>query len=280
MADEINVLDQLIGQIQDEALRHRLAREVDLLRGSRRFGLVFDRHLPESVRLVDHPIRRGIRVALRDETSAETWTVLRFTDRTRDVALLDGDGGERLCADLVVVREFGEPVYPGLQTVERIARGGADGPWHLVINGENLHALQAIRSTHRAKVDRIYIDPPYNTGNEEWVYNDRHVDQNDRARSLKWLSFLNRRLIIARDLLKPTCVIIAAIGDEEHHRLRMLLDHVFGDQNFLSDVVWQGGRKNDSRYVSNGADYMLIYAKEESERSAQKVRWRGPRKAA
>ncbi|RIU41042.1 site-specific DNA-methyltransferase [Mycobacteroides abscessus] len=279
MADETNILDQLISRVGDESLRSHLAREVDLLRGSRHFGLVFDRHLPESVRLVDYPIRKGVRVALRDESSTDTWTVVGFADQERKVAVLGGDGGERPVDDLVVVREFGEPVYPGLRSVERIANGPEDAPWHLVINGENYHALQALRSTHREKIDLIYIDPPYNTGNDGWIYNDRYVDQNDRAKSSKWLSFLERRLVIAKDLLKPTGIIIAAIGDGEHHRLRMLLDQVFGDLNFISDVVWQGGRKNDSRYVSNGADYMLIYAKDETVLSSREVRWREPRKA-
>lgn len=279
MPDESNVLDQLISRIDDETLRARLAQEVDLLRGSRRFGLVFDRHLPESIRLPDHPIRKGIRVALRDESSTETWTVDRFTDRTREVAVLSGEGGQRHISELIVVREFGEPIYPGLRSVERIENGPPDAPWHVVINGENFHALQALRSTHREAVDLIYIDPPYNTGNDGWIYNDRYVDQNDRAKSSKWLSFVERRLLIARDLLKPTGVIIVAIGDDEHHRLRMLLDQVFGPENFISDIVWQGGRKNDSRYVSNGADYMLVYARNESALSDLETRWREPRKA-
>ena len=273
MGDETNILDQLIGQVGDEALRNRIAREVELLRGSRRFGMVFDRHLPESVRLPDHPIRKGVKVGLRDESTAGTWRVVGFTDTSRTVAILDGDGGERPVGDLVAIREFGEPVYPGLRTVERLANGTADAPWHTVINGENFHALQALRSTHRGKIDLIYIDPPYNTGNEGWIYNDRYVDANDRAKSSKWLSYMERRLLLARDLLKSTGVILVAIGDEEHHRLRMLLDQVFGSHNFLSDVVWQGGRKNDSRYVSNGADYMLVYAKDEPALAAAEIRW-------
>jgi adenine-specific DNA-methyltransferase len=273
VGDEGSILDQAIEQIRDEALRARIAREVELLRGSRRFGLVFDRHLPESVRLPDHPIRKGVAVALRDESTPHTWRVLRFTDAGRSVAVLDGDGGEVATQRLVVIREFGEPVYPGLRSVERIARGPAEAPWHLVINGENFHVLQALRATRRGKVDLIYIDPPYNTGNDGWIYNDRYVDTNDRAKSSKWLSFMERRLLLARDLLKPTGVIIVAIGDDEHHRLRMLLDQVFGPDNFLSDVVWQGGRKNDSRYVSNGADYMLIYARDEQMLTAAGVRW-------
>lgn len=194
MADETNILDQLISRVPDESLRSYLAREVDLLRGSRHFGLVFDRHLPESVRLVDYPIRKGVRVALRDESSTETWLVTGFVDQERKVAVLSGDGGERPVDDLAVVREFGEPIYPGLRSVERIPNGPEDAPWHVVINGENYHALQALRSTHRGKVDLIYIDPPYNTGNDGWIYNDRYVDQADRAKSSKWLSFLERRL--------------------------------------------------------------------------------------
>lgn len=266
MSDESNVLDQLISRVDDDTLRARLAHEVDLLRGSRRFGLVFDRHLPESVRLPDHPIRKGIRVALRDESSAETWVVDRFTDRTREVAVLSGDGGERSTSELIVVREFGEPIYPGLRSVERIENGPADDPWHVVINGENFHALQALRSTHRGAVDLIYIDPPYNTGNDDWIYNDRYVDQNDRAKSSKWLSFLERRLLIARDLLKPTGVVIVSIGDDEHHRLRMLLDQLFGSNNFIMNAVWQGGGSALARHHAGGVDYMLIYG-----RDAEKV---------
>jgi adenine-specific DNA-methyltransferase len=274
VGDEGSILDQAIGQIQDEALRTRIAREVELLRSSRRFGLVFDRHLPEAVRLPDHPVRKGVSVTLRDESTSESWRVLRFADTSRSVAVLDGNGGQVPTDELVVLREFGEPVYPGLRSIERIERGPADAPWHIVINGENFHVLQALRATRRGKVDLIYIDPPYNTGNDGWIYNDRYVDTNDRAKSSKWLSFMERRLLLARDLLKPTGVIIVAIGDDEHHRLRMLLDQVFGATNFLSDVVWQGGRKNDSRYVSNGADYMLIYAKDEASLADNEVRWR------
>lgn len=274
VSDESNVLDQLISRIDDDTLRARLAHEVDLLRGSRRFGLVFDRHLPESVRLPDHPIRKGIRVAMRDESSKETWVVDRFTDRTREVAALSGDGGERHISELIIVREFGEPIYPGLRSVERIENGAADAPWHVVINGENFHALQALRSTHRGKVDLIYIDPPYNTGNDGWIYNDRYVDQNDRAKSSKWLSFIERRLLIARDLLKPTGVIIAAIGDDEHHRLRMLLDQVFGPDNFLINAVWQGGGSSLSRFHAGGIDYMLGYAKDLAALTAEGVQWR------
>lgn len=254
MADETNILDQLISRVPDESLRSHLAREVDLLRGSRHFGLVFDRHLPESVRLVDYPIRKGVRVSLRDESSTDTWIVVGFADQDRKVAVLGGDGGERPVDDLAVVREFGEPIYPGLRSVERIPNGPEDAPWHVVINGENYHALQALRTTHREKIDLIYIDPPYNTGNDGWIYNDRYVDQADRAKSSKWLSFLERRLVIARDLLKPNGVICISIGTQEVHRLMCLCEQLFRSRSVQCITVQTSGGK-----PSNGLDYMHEY---------------------
>lgn len=254
MADETNILDQLISRVPDESLRSHLAREVDLLRGSRHFGLVFDRHLPESVRLVDYPIRKGVRVSLRDESSTDTWIVVGFADQDRKVAVLSGDGGERPVDDLAVVREFGEPIYPGLRSVERIPNGPEDAPWHVVINGENYHALQALRTTHREKIDLIYIDPPYNTGNDGWIYNDRYVDQADRAKSSKWLSFLERRLVIARDLLKPNGVICISIGTQEVHRLMCLCEQLFRSRSVQCITVQTSGGK-----PSNGLDYMHEY---------------------
>lgn len=254
MADETNILDQLISRVGDESLRSHLAREVDLLRGSRHFGLVFDRHLPESVRLVDYPIRKGVRVSLRDESSTDTWIVVGFADQDRKVAVLSGDGGERPVDDLAVVREFGEPIYPGLRSVEQIPNGPEDAPWHVVINGENYHALQALRTTHREKIDLIYIDPPYNTGNDGWIYNDRYVDQADRAKSSKWLSFLERRLVIARDLLKPRGVICISIGTQEVHRLMCLCEQLFRSRSVQCITVQTSGGK-----PSNGLDYMHEY---------------------
>ncbi|MQS05725.1 DNA methyltransferase [Streptomyces alkaliphilus] len=275
-----NVLDDALARVRalDPALAVTLTREVDALRDGRRFGLVFEKHLPESVRLPGHPVKRGVKVARRDPAKGEealTWRVFKVTGAGADrVAHLADSEGPVPVAELVVVRDFGEPIYPGLKSVGRIERGQPSDPSHIVINGENHHALQALRMTHRKGVDLIYIDPPYNTGNQTWIYSDKYIADQDAFKHSKWLSFMERRLTVARDLLKDTGVIFVAIGDEEHHRLRMLMDQVFGPQNFISDIVWQGGRKNDSRYVSNGADYMLVYARNESALSAAEVRWR------
>lgn len=170
---------------------------------------------------------------------------------------------------------------------------------NLFIEGDNLDALKLLQESYLGKVKVIYIDPPYNTGND-FVYDDDFAESNINylARSGQksesgdrlvanteangrfhsdWLSMMYSRLKLARGLLTDDGVIIASIGDQEHANLRLLLDQVFGAENFISDVVWQGGRKNDSRYVSNGADYMLIYAKDEMRLSDLGVRWREPK---
>lgn len=255
-------IDRELDKIEDDALRARLTSLVNELRDTREFGLVFEKHLPEEIRLPLEPIEREALVGLRDSVQHK-WRIVGFKDKRKTAVLIDRDGHEteRATSELVVIREFGEVVYPGFELVDTIQSGSTDHRHHIVINGENFHVLQALDATHASSIDLIYIDPPYNTGSDSWIYNDKYVDAKDLSSSSKWLSFMERRLDLAHDLLKDTGVIIVAIGDDEQHRLRMLLDQVFGRKNFISNVVWQGGRKNDSRFVSNGADYMLIYAR-------------------
>jgi adenine-specific DNA-methyltransferase len=178
--------------------------------------------------------------------------------------------------DLVVVAEFRDPIYPGMVSTCKVERGG-DKPFHTVINGENYHVLQALLFSHRGKVDCIYIDPPYNTGNEGWIYNDKYVAADDMYRHSKWLAFIERRLLLAQELLKATGVILVAIGDEEHHRLRMLMDQVFDTGNFIANVIWQGSGKNDAKYTAGGVDYMLVYAKDAEALVGSGRLWREPK---
>lgn len=280
-------LSDLLAQVQrlDAQLAADLRVEVKALSERRQFGLNFERHQPEVVELPGRPVRRGDKVRVLPAADGSTKqdkrisVVEAFSDDRQEARLVhpaDGEHAKVPITDLVVVAEFRDRIFPGLVSVERIERGG-DKPFHAVVNAENFHALQALTYTHEAAVDAIYIDPPYNTGNQGWIYNDAYVAADDVYKHSKWLAFMERRLLLARRLLKPTGVIIVAIGDDEHHRLRMLMDQVFGAENFISDVVWQGGRKNDSRYVSNGADYMLIYANDESELAALGTRWREDR---
>ncbi|MGB3604363.1 MAG: site-specific DNA-methyltransferase [Gordonia sp. (in: high G+C Gram-positive bacteria)] len=274
MSNELQALLDRVAST-DPATAKALRRHVDSLQSRRQFGLNFERHTPESVALTGRAISVGDKVRFLPERgtaaaeSEATWlvTALSGPKGAKVAELLDpktNDEASRAVDDLVFVADFRDPIYPGLALCgERLLRGG-DKPFHTVINGENFHVLEALEFTSQGSVDCIYIDPPYNTGTSDWIYNDKHVDPTDAYIHSKWLAFMERRLMLAKRLLKPTGVVIVAIGDDEHHRLRMLMDQVFGEVNFISDVVWQGGRKNDPRFVSNGADYMLVYAKEKA----------------
>ncbi|MBD3926091.1 site-specific DNA-methyltransferase [Nocardioides cavernae] len=279
-----DLLRQLEANEKTAAIAKELRTEYDALADRRAFGLNFERHTPETVELPGRPVRRGDKVHVLPERgknptqeNSRLWRVIAI-DRATGVATIEdsstepAETQEQPATELVVVAEFRDPIYPGLASTGKVERGG-DKPFHTVINAENYHALQTLLFTHRSQVDCIYIDPPYNTGNEGWIYSDKYVAGDDHYKHSKWLAFMERRLLLAKELLKPTGVIIVAIGDEEHHRLRMLMDQVFEAQNFISDVVWQGGRKNDSRYVSNGADYMLVYARDESALATADVQW-------
>jgi len=216
VADE---LDALLERVDDAGLRSELLSHIERLRRRRQFGLVFESHLPERVRLPDHPIRRGSKVVRRDAPPKETpQEVLRIKGKKAVVAA-DGDEEQVACDDLVVVAEFGEPIYPGLRRLGSIDRGG-DKPAQVVIKGENYHALEALRFSHAGKVDCIYIDPPYNTGARDWKYDNDYVDADDGYRHSKWLAFMERRLRIAKDLLDPDdSVLIVTIDEKEVHRL-------------------------------------------------------------
>jgi adenine-specific DNA-methyltransferase len=126
-----------------------------------------------------------------------------------------------------VVAEFRDTIYPGLVSTGKVSRGG-DKPWHTVINGENYHALKALTFTHRGKVDAIYIDPPYNTGAKDWKYNNDYVEGDDLYRHSKWLAMMERRLLVAKELLNPAdSVLIVTIDEKEYLRLGLLLEQTF-----------------------------------------------------
>lgn len=273
-------LTDLLAQVDrlDPDLAADLSEEVKVLADRRAFGLNFERHQPETVELPGRPVRRHDLVRRRDgagDGDRRLWYVLGVADGTADLidaspqpstdtdddSDTDNEPERRTSSvtDLIVVAGFRDPIFPGLTSTGRIERGG-DRPFHVVINAENLHALKALLYTHEGAVDAIYIDPPYNTGNQSWTYHDQYVVPDDVYRHSKWLAFMERRLTLARRLLKPTGVIIVAIGDDEHHRLRMLLDQVFGADSFIADVTWQGSGSSVARHHAGGQDYMLVYA--------------------
>jgi len=134
---------------------------------------------------------------------------------------------------------------------------------NILIEGDNYHALYALNFTHKRKVDVIYIDPPYNTGNKSWRYNNNFVEQEDPYKHSKWVSFMNKRLRLAKNLLKDAGIIICAIDDYEVHNLRHLMDKIFGEDNRLGTcvVVHNPGGRQDDKYFPTAHEYMLVYAK-------------------
>ncbi|MCQ2194635.1 MAG: site-specific DNA-methyltransferase [Paludibacteraceae bacterium] len=157
---------------------------------------------------------------------------------------------------------------PVLKEVEerRILSDDAESPNHILIEGDNLHALTALTYTHEGKVDVIYIDPPYNTGNKDFIYNDSFVDAEDGYRHSKWLSFMSKRLRIAKKLLSDRGAIFISIDDNEQANLKLLCDEVFGENNLVSQAMWHKNyaSANDSKTFSNVLDYILIYRKSSS----------------
>ncbi len=224
---------------KDPQMGADLEREFRALSSRLSFGLNFERHRPEAVELPQRPVRRGDKVRVLPERGSTAkgdqrlWVVRKITkdgDKKRaDIELLD-EPAERsnvLVDDSVVVAEFRDTIYPGLVSTGKVSRGG-DKPCHTVINGENFHVLKALTWTHRGKVDAIYIDPPYNTGAKDWKYNNDYVESDDLYRHSKWLAMIERRLLLAKELLNPAdSVLIVTIDEQEYLRLGLLLEQVF-----------------------------------------------------
>ncbi len=146
---------------------------------------------------------------------------------------------------------------------KRLTDGGDDAPNHILIEGDNLEALTALTYTHAGKIDVIYIDPPYNTGNKDFIYNDSYVDSEDTYRHSKWLSFMSKRLRIAKKLLSDRGVIFISIDDNEQANLKLLCDEVFREFDFLATIPWRKRTaKSDVPHgLSQDYEWVLCYCK-------------------
>lgn len=163
------------------------------------------------------------------------------------------DVEERLRDELPVLREVKD---------KAILSDEPDAPNHILIEGDNLEALTALSYTHEGKIDVIYIDPPYNTGNKDFVYNDKFVDLDDGYRHSKWLSFMSKRLKIAKRLMNPNGVIFISVDDNEQAQLRLLLDELFNRKSLdRGTLIWEnrGSTKGFSKIVKNH-EYILSYS--------------------
>lgn len=223
-------INDLINQIEDKELRTRIEQELNKLTKQKKFGLVFEEHLPECVPLYNMPIRKGCKVALKTGKVNEYYSVMQVegdnvycTDKKENQLI------NFLKKDLVCVAEFGEPIYPYLKQIDSIYKSDdKDLPTHALIQADNYHALQLLEYLYAGKVDCIYIDPPYNTGARDWKYNNDYVDANDTYRHSKWLSMMKKRLLLAKKLLNPTdSVMIVTIDEKEYLHLGCLLEELF-----------------------------------------------------
>lgn len=224
-------IDDLLTQVPIQGLRQKLEAALTDMRRRHRFGLVFEEHVPETTALLRFPVVVGATVQRKSDAGDKLYVVESATTRGR-ITLAPEAGGPLEPAtvdEVIVVKRFGDSIFPALTSSGRIECGPTEKPHHAVINGENLHALQLFVYLYPGMVDCIYIDPPYNTGSRDWKYNNHYVDNKDSWRHSKWLAFMERRLKLAKQLLKPSGVLIVTIDEHEVHHLGMLLERTFDE---------------------------------------------------
>jgi adenine-specific DNA-methyltransferase len=247
------LIDELLKQVESDPLRNVLGVEIARLRERKTFGLVFEKHIPEIAVVTSAPLRTGMLARRRDRPDEHVdYEIEALSARTATVrAVKDDAEPEKVPRKLLAaVKEFGQPVYPGLKH-RGSARRSDNRPSHVLIKGENFHALQMLEIFGDHSVDCIYIDPPYNTGGtRDWKYNNAYVDSKDHWRHSKWLSMMEKRLLIARRLLKEDGVLVVMIDEHEFHHLGMLLDQVFPDylQYAVSIVINSRGSTGNRNF--------------------------------
>lgn len=259
-------IEDKIAEIVDASLRQALAEEVAKLKKRTRFGLVFEEHQPEVVPIHNARIKRDVRVAKKTGSLTEIWRVLSVKDGQAHCEKergKDGDAPIRETFDekqLIVVRRMGEAIYPALTPIDAVQNGDPAQPHHILIEADNYHALQLMLFPYEGKVDCIYIDPPYNTGARDWKYNNNYVDKNDGWRHSKWLSMMQRRLSLAKRLLRPTeSVLLVTIDDNELHSLSLLLEQLFPEceRQIVSITISPRGKSREKR-LSQVDEYLVV----------------------
>ena len=251
-------LDDLIQQIKDPELRDRIQKEADSLLKQKKFGLVFEDHLPECTPLYGMPIKRKSQVAMKTGEVNDIYIVDKIVgDQAECVHSINHETVTLPVKDLVVVAKFGDPIFPCLKAMDSVCNAPDSDLWHTLIEADNYHALQLLKYLYAGKVDCIYIDPPYNSGAKDWKYNNDYVDVNDSYRHSKWLSMMEKRLSLAKTLLTPyNSVLIITIDEKEYLHLGCLLEEMFKDSRIqMVDClinpkgVSRGGFRRADEYI-------------------------------
>lgn len=256
------LIDDLVNRIDDIELRQRIKTEIDKLSKQKKFGLVFEDHLPEFTPLYDLDIKVGNTVALKDSKATKTYTVQSIENNL--VTVIDKVTKENSTypiEKLVVVAEFGEPIYPYLEKLDSIENAPGDDLWHILIESDNYHALQLLGYLYVGQIDCIYIDPPYNTGASDWKYNNNYVDSSDIYRHSKWLSMMEKRLKLAKRLLNPKdSVLICTIDEKEYHHLGVLLEEIFPEARIqmISVAIHSSGNAR-AEFSRNDEYYYYVF---------------------
>ena len=247
------VINDLIDRISDPELRRRINDEVVRLQQQKKFGLVFEEHLPEATPLYDVPIKVKSLVARKDGYFKEFFRVKRIEGETL-LCEREDDSHEQVelqKKEAVAVALFGEPIYPYLKPMDAVKNAPDSDLWHTLIEADNYHALQLLVYLYGGMVDCIYIDPPYNTGAKDWKYNNDYVEATDSYKHSKWLSMIKKRLLLAKQLLNPkNSVLIVTIDEKEYLRLGCLLEEFFSeaDIQMISSVIMPSGSSRTGRF--------------------------------
>lgn len=254
------IIDELIQQIKDDKLRDRIQAEADKLTQQKKFGLVFENHLPECTPLYEVPVLVGSTVSLKSGSIDELYLVKNIKEE-QVFCVNKKDGKEAIfpLKDVVITAEFGEPIYPYLQYVDSLSNAPDSELWHTLIEADNYHALQLLGYLYAGKVDCIYIDPPYNTRDDDWKYNNNYVDSSDSYRHSKWLSMMEKRMKLAKKLLNPEDgVLIVAIDDYEFAHLTVLLEELFSEYDRNTIVVNHHPQGGSADNVARTHEYAIF----------------------
>ena len=269
-------------------LNPELAHQIQKYVKDHSYGLVFEHNLPEAVRLYKKQPAVGDTVNIlaprgqkETEENSVPWCV-KYIDNGIAYLEHDGEAKDVPLEDICVLVSYRDVIYPGLKEIDRVERGNPEDPYHMVINSENYHALEALTYAYAGKVDCIYIDPPYNNRNRSWKYNNDYVSDEDQYKHSKWLAFMERRLKLAKQLLNPDdSVLIVTIDEKEYARLGLLLEQTFPNASIqmISITINRKGAKREKMFA-RADEYIYIVllgnasvVLPKGDGSEQEVRW-------
>ncbi len=259
-------INDLIARIQDPNLRLSIEKELKEFIKQKKFGLVFEKHIPEMTLLHDYPISRGCKVIKQSDDEKKLsedilWEVKKISkEKATCVHTVTNEEQSFNISDLICVAKNGEPIYPCLKYVDSIQNAPDSDLWHILIEADNYHALQLLAYLYSGMVDCIYIDPPYNSGATDWKYNNNYVDGNDSYRHSKWLAMMENRLILAKKLLNPNnSVLIVTIDEKEYLHLGCMLEELFPEARIqmISSVISPQGATREKQF-SRTDEYLFI----------------------